>query len=111
MTYVVNENCIKCKYMDCVEVCPVDCFREGQNMLVINQDECIDCAACVTFCPVDAIINEQDPGGADWVQINRQYGDEWPSISKKGPPPADAKSWEGVTDKFEKHFSALPADR
>lgn len=111
MTYVVNENCIKCKYMDCVEVCPVDCFREGLNMLVINQDECIDCAACVTFCPVDAIINEQDPGGAEWVQINQQYGEAWPSIYKKGAPPLDAKSWESVPDKFKNHFSALPADR
>ena len=109
MTYLVNENCIKCKYMDCVDVCPVDCFREGENMLVINQDECIDCAACVPFCPVEAIVNDLDPGAERWVGLNREYGEVWPVIAKKKTPPADAEAWDDVPDKFEKHFSAQPA--
>ena len=77
MTYLVNENCVKCKHMDCVEVCPVDCFYEGENMLVINPDECIDCGVCVPECPVDAI-----------------YEDEEESISVEGDDESVKKNYE-----------------
>ena len=73
MTYVVNESCIRCKTMDCVEVCPVDCFYEGENMLVIHPDECIDCSVCVPECPVDAIQPDTDPGLEEWLSLNAKY--------------------------------------
>jgi len=73
LTYVVNESCIRCKTMDCVEVCPVDCFYEGENMLVIHPDECIDCSVCVPECPVDAIQPDTDPGLEKWLSLNAQY--------------------------------------
>jgi NAD-dependent dihydropyrimidine dehydrogenase PreA subunit len=72
MTYLVNDNCIKCKYMDCVEVCPVDCFYEGENMLVIHPDECIDCGVCEPECPVDAIKPDTEPGLEQWLRMNRR---------------------------------------
>ena len=81
MTYLVNDNCIKCKHMDCVEVCPVDCFYEGENMLVINPDECIDCGVCEPECPVDAIITEYQDDGT-WFKINAKYSYEWPNITQ-----------------------------
>ncbi|MGE3626580.1 MAG: ferredoxin FdxA [Hyphomicrobiales bacterium] len=109
MTYVVNDKCIKCKYMDCIDVCPVECFREGENMVVINQEECIDCAACEPFCPVLAIVNDQDGDARKWRELNEHYGKIWPSIVRKGTPPSDAAEWENVPDKFEKHFSPAPA--
>ena len=71
MTYIVNENCIKCKFTDCVEVCPVDCFYEGENMLVIHPDECIDCGVCEPECPVDAIKPDTEPGLEKWLELNR----------------------------------------
>jgi ferredoxin len=111
MTYVVNEACIKCKYMDCVEVCPVDCFYEGENMLVIHPDECIDCGVCEPECPVEAITPDTTPGAERWVEMNRQYAEAWPNITRKGPPPADADSFKGVEGKFDKFFSAEPAKR
>src|SRR5512136_403248 len=89
MTYVVNEACIKCKYMDCVEVCPVDCFYEGENMLVINPDECIDCGVCEPECPVEAIVPDSEAAAERWVEINRQYSAAWPNITRKGEAPAD----------------------
>ncbi len=73
MTYIVNEKCIKCKLMDCVEVCPVDCFYEGKNMLVIKPDECIDCGVCEPECPVDAIKADTEPGSEQWLEINKKY--------------------------------------
>ena len=76
MTYVVTENCIKCKYMDCVEVCPVDCFYEGENMLVIHPDECIDCGVCEPECPAEAIKPDTEPGLEKWLKINAEYGKE-----------------------------------
>ncbi len=94
MTYVVNENCIKCKYMDCVEVCPVDCFYEGENMLVIHPDECIDCGVCEPECPVDAIKPDTEPGLEKWLRLNAEYAKTWPNITVKKEPPADAKEWE-----------------
>ena len=81
MTYVVNEFCIKCKYTDCVEVCPVDCFYEGENMLVIHPDECIDCGVCEPECPVDAIKPDTEPGLERWLELNRQIPETWPNIT------------------------------
>ena len=93
MTFVVIENCIKCKFMDCVEVCPVDCFYEGENMLVIHPEECIDCGVCEPECPADAIVDDSVPGIETWIEINRTYAERWPNITLKGIPPADADSW------------------
>ena len=83
MTYIVNENCIKCKFTDCVEVCPVDCFYEGENMLVIHPDECIDCGVCEPECPVDAIKPDTEPGLEKWLELNREYSEKWPNITSK----------------------------
>ncbi len=108
MTYIVNEDCIRCKHTDCVDVCPVDCFYEGENMLVINPDECIDCGVCEPECPVDAIKPDTDEGAEQWVAINAQYAALWPNITVKKPAPADAEQWAGVADKFNAAFSAKP---
>jgi ferredoxin len=107
MTYVVNDSCIRCKYMDCVEVCPVDCFYEGENMLVIHPDECIDCGVCEPECPVDAIKPDTVPGLEKWLALNAEYVKIWPNITVKRDPPADAKEWEGKTGK-EAQFSPKP---
>jgi len=112
MAYVVTEACIKCKYMDCVEVCPVDCFYEGENMLVIHPDECIDCGVCEPECPAEAIIPDSDGNADRWLQLNRDYAaGNWPNITRKAPAPDDADQWKGVEGKFEKFFSAAPAKR
>ena len=93
MTYVVNETCIKCKYMDCVEVCPVDCFYEGENMLVIHPDECIDCGVCEPECPADAIKPDTEPGLEKWLEINTEYAKSWPNITpRKSRPPTPRNS-------------------
>lgn len=99
MAYVVTENCIKCKYQDCVEVCPVDCFYEGENFLVINPDECIDCGVCEPECPAEAIVPDSDPQAAAWSDINRDYAGQWPNITRKGDAPADADHWKNKPDK------------
>jgi len=83
MPYVVNQNCIKCKYTDCVEVCPVDCFYEGENMLVIHPDECIDCGVCEPECPVEAITPDTDSQADDWVETNKKFSETWPNLTKK----------------------------
>ena len=98
MTYVVNESCIRCKIMDCVEVCPVDCFYEGENMLVIHPDECIDCGVCEPECPVDAIKPDTDLGLEKWLSLNAEYAKIWPNITAKKAPPPDFKDWEGKPD-------------
>ena len=109
MTYVVVENCIKCKYMDCVEVCPVDCFYEGENMLVIHPDECIDCGVCEPECPAEAIMPDTEPTLAtDWLRVNTQYAMIWPNITGKKEPPADAKEFDGRAGKFAEFFSPKP---
>ena len=108
MTYLVNENCIKCKYTDCVEVCPVDCFYEGKNMLVIKPDECIDCGVCEPECPVDAIISDAEDKDGKWLKINTEFSDLWPNITLKKDPPADAEKYESVDDKYNKFFSKKP---
>jgi ferredoxin len=111
MTYVVTESCIKCKYMDCVEVCPVDCFYEGDNMLVIHPDECIDCGVCEPECPVEAIIPDSESAAEQWVEMNRQYATSWPNITRKKDPPPDADEFKGVEDKFKKFFNPEPGKR
>ena len=108
MTFVVTDKCIACKYTDCVEVCPVDCFYEGKNMLVIHPDECIDCGVCEPECPVDAIVPDVEPDMEAWVEFNRKYSDMWPNIVEKRDPPADAESHEGEDGKMEKYFSEEP---
>lgn len=102
MAYVVGENCICCKYTDCVEVCPVDCFREGENFLVIDPDECIDCALCVPECPADAIYAEEDlpPEQQAFIALNAELAKQWKPIVKKKTPPEDADSWLNVKNKL-----------
>ena len=109
MTYVVNEACIKCKHTDCVEVCPVDCFYEGENMLVINPDECIDCGVCEPECPVDAILPDTEPEAEKWLELNQTYSTgPWPNITRKKEAPEDAVAFKEVGDKYEKYFSPEP---
>lgn len=102
MAYIVLENCIRCKYTDCVEVCPVDCFHEGANMLVIDPEECIDCSLCVPECPVDAIVAEDDvPAGSEaMIELNRELAEQWPVIVERKDPPPDADEWKGKPDKL-----------
>ncbi len=109
MTYIVNDNCIKCKLMDCMEVCPVDCFYEGENMLAIKPDECIDCGVCEPECPVDAIEPDTNDGASKWIDHNTKYSELWPMINKKRPEdvPKDEAKWRGVENKFQ-HFSEKP---
>src|SRR4051812_19479247 len=101
MTYVVTESCIKCKYTDCVDVCPVDCFREGPNMLVIDPDECIDCTLCVPECPVEAIFAEDDVPDAqrEFIEKNRALAAKWQPLIERKPAPPDADEWAKVKEK------------
>tara|TARA_B100000579_G_C22765704_1_gene821282 strand:+ start:930 stop:1271 length:342 start_codon:yes stop_codon:yes gene_type:complete len=109
MTYIVNDKCIKCKLMDCVEVCPVDCFYEGENMLVIKPDECIDCGVCEPECPVEAIQPDTDGIAEGLLKINSKFSEIWPNITKKRPNdvPIDQEKWRGVKDKI-KYLSEKP---
>ena len=101
MAYVVTESCIKCKYTDCVDVCPVDCFREGPNMLVIDPDECIDCTLCVAECPVEAIFAEDDVPVTQrtFIPINAELAKVWKPIVARKPGPPDADEWAKVKEK------------
>jgi len=110
MTFVVTENCIKCKYIDCVAVCPVDCFYEGANMLVIHPEECIDCGVCVPECPADAIKRDNEPDMEKWLSLNAEYANVWPNVTIKRAPPPDADEWNGKPGKFETHFLPDPGD-
>lgn len=103
MPFVVTENCIKCKHTDCVEVCPVDCFHEGPNFLVIDPDECIDCTLCEPECPVGAIFPEDDvPAGQEaFVALNAELSRAWPVLTVRKDPPEDAGQWDGVADKLQ----------
>lgn len=102
MTYVVVDNCISCKYTDCVEVCPVDCFYEGENMLVIHPDECIDCALCEPECPAEAIFSEDElpENQQNFLELNAELAETWPCITEKQDAPADAEDWDGKPDKL-----------
>lgn len=101
MAFVITEKCIKCKYTDCVEVCPVDCFHEGPNMLVIDPEECIDCALCVTECPVEAIMAEDDVPEIqhEFIELNRSLAAKWPVLTKMKAAPVDADDWKNVSSK------------
>ena len=103
MPFIVTEACIKCKYTDYVEVCPVDCFHEGPNMLVIDADECIDCTLCEPECPVEAIMSEDDvPDNLqEFIELNAELSKKWPVINEMKDAPADADDWKGVTDKLQ----------
>ena len=104
MTYIVNDKCIACKYTDCVDVCPVDCFYEGKNMLVIKPDECIDCGVCEPECPVNAIKPDTDEGIEKWLDLNKKYSEIWPNINSKKEAPENWKEFENEENKFEKYF-------
>ena len=104
MTYIVNEKCIKCKLMDCIEVCPVDCFYEGKNMLVIKPDECIDCGVCEPECPIDVIDPDTESSNEKWLELNEKYSEIQPNINQKKDPPVDHKEHENEENKFKKYF-------
>ncbi len=108
MTYIVNDSCIRCKYTDCVEVCPVDCFYEGENMLVIDPDECIDCGVCEPECPVEAILPDTEAGADAWLKLNADMAKAWPNITRRIDPPADADDFKDQEGKFDKFFSDKP---
>ena len=101
MTFVVTEQCFRCKFTDCVEVCPVDCFHEGPNFLVIDPEACIDCALCVPECPVEAIFEEADlpEEFLDYVEVNARLAKQWPEMSEKKDPLPDADDWADMPEK------------
>ena len=108
MTYIVNDKCIRCKYTDCVEVCPVDCFYEGENMLVIHPDECIDCGVCEPECPPEAILPDTDQGAEAWLKLNADMADIWPNITRKIDEMPDADAYKDRDGKFEEFFTEAP---
>ena len=110
MTFVVTDVCIRCKYTDCVEVCPVDCFYEGENMLVINPDECIDCGVCEPECPIEAILPDSGPKADKWLELNREYSEKWPNITSAKAPMDEAEEMKEVEGKFGDYFSAEPGE-
>jgi ferredoxin len=110
MTFVVTDVCIKCKYTDCVEVCPVDCFYEGENMLVINPDECIDCGVCEPECPIEAILPDTDEAAERWIEFNQEYSEKWPNITEKKDALPEAEEMKDVQNKLDDHFSAEPGE-
>jgi ferredoxin len=103
MTFVVTENCIKCKYTDCVKVCPVDCFHEGPNFLVIDPEVCTDCQLCESECPANAITADVELPEElrHFVGLNAELAKLWPVISESRAPPQDAKDWDGRPNKLE----------
>ena len=104
MTYLVNDKCIMCKHTSCVEVCPVDCFYEGENVLVINPDECIDCGVCEPECPEDAIIPDNLEENNKWLDFNTKWSAKWPVITKPKDPLPDHAKHSGEENKLEKYF-------
>lgn len=102
MTHVVTEACIKCKYTTCVQVCPVDCFREGKNMLVIDPDICIDCGVCIPECPIGAIVEDKD--GVEWLEMNKTHAQKWPKIVVPRDPLENAELHKDESNKYEKYF-------
>lgn len=113
MTYVVTDNCIQCKFTDCVTECPVDCFYEGLNFLVIHPDECIDCDACVEACPADAIFNEDElpPEKTQFLILNEELAQVWPQITVQKDPLPDAENWNGKDGKLELLIKEPPCRR
>lgn len=106
MAGVITDACIKCKHMECVEVCPVDAFYEGENMLVISPLECVDCGCCIEQCPIDAIVFDSEPRAAPWIELNAKYSKIWPNVTfDGGQTPADADKFHDVEEKFERYFS------
>ena len=106
MTYIVKDECIKCKLTDCVEVCPVDCFYEGENFLAINPDECIDCGVCEPECPLDAIVADVDYNGEDkekWLLINKKFSAIWPNITKNKEPKTEHEKFREIKKKIDEH--------
>jgi ferredoxin len=106
MTHLVTENCIKCKHTDCVVVCPVDCFYEGPNFLVINPDECIDCGVCIPECPINAIVPDDDTSLSNeqrvfWHDLNARLSQKWPNINRRKPALPDAEEWNNKPDKLK----------
>lgn len=110
MTFVVTDICIKCKYTDCVEVCPVDCFYEGANMLVINPDECIDCGVCEPECPIEAILPDTEDGADKWIELNKRYSEEWPNLTHTKDPLPEADAVKDEEGKFKKYFDPKPGE-
>ena len=108
MTYVVTDACIKCKYTDCVEVCPVDCFYEGETMLVINPSECIDCGVCEPECPAEAILPDTENGLEKWMELNATFSAQWPNVTRSRGAPDDADEHKGEEGKYDKYFSPEP---
>lgn len=103
MTFVVTDNCIRCKYTDCVEVCPVDCFHEGPNFLVIDPEECIDCCLCEPECPIHAIYSENDlpPDKQPFLALNAELAQQWPTITERKTPLPEADQWKDKPDKLQ----------
>ncbi len=110
MTYVVLDICIMCKHTDCVEVCPVDCFYEGENTLVIHPDECIDCGVCEPECPIEAIIPDSDPRAEEYLEMNREYAEKWPVITIKKDALPTADEYKDKKNKFKEFFSPEPGE-
>ncbi len=110
MTFVVTEVCIKCKLTDCVEVCPVDCFYEGENTLVIHPDECIDCGVCEPECPIEAIIPDTESEADQWLEMNRKYAELWPVITVQKDPMPESEEFKTVKNKFAEHFNEAPGE-
>ena len=111
MAFAVTEDCIRCKFQDCLQSCPVTCFHEGETMLVIDPVVCIDCGACEPECPAGAIIRDTEPGADRWVEFNRKYAALWPTLREPGDVPDDADDWVDVPNKLETEFSPEPAER
>ena len=101
MTYVVTEACVRCRYTDCVEVCPVDCFHAGPNFLVIDPVGCIDCSLCVDECPAHAIYRDEDlpAASAAWLRLNADLSALWPVLAEREDPPGDADQWLDIPGK------------
>jgi ferredoxin len=111
VTFVVTEQCIRCKFMNCIEPCPVNCFYEGPEFLVINPDECIDCNACATECPVNAIYQDKDlpAGQRDFIEINRGLSQIWPPAVAPCPPLPEREHWRSIPMKRQFLQPDVPA--
>ena len=111
MTFVVTEACIRCKYTDCVSICPVDCFYEGEHMLVIDPEVCIDCGVCEPECPADAIKPDTEPGLEKWLELNKSMVGKLPLITQAKEPPEDADDWLNKPDKLQAVYGTMSPER